>query len=132
MSDSPSLFRQFVRFAGVGVGGTSGHYATLLALVELLGMGAVVASSIGFIIGAIINYFLNHAYTFRSSIPHRSGLPKFLTVALGGILVNASAMAALHVQLGIHYVIAQIIATCLVLAWAFTGNRLWTFREMAR
>jgi putative flippase GtrA len=31
----------------------------------------------------------------------------------------------------LHYLIAQVIATGIVLIWNFLGNRIWTFRASA-
>lgn len=132
MPRQPSIAEQFVRFAIVGAGGTTGHYAILLILVELEIAAPMPASAIGFAIGAVVNYFLNHKYTFRSSVPHWNGLPKFLTIAAVGLALNTAVMALTRLNPPIHYVIVQIIATCVVLLWAFTANRAWTFNEIRR
>jgi putative flippase GtrA len=41
--------------------------------------------------------------------------------------VNAALLAALVEGLGIHYLVAQIIATLAVLGVTFLANRTWTF-----
>ena len=132
MPHSLTISQQFIRFALVGAGGTAGHYVVLLTLVELRLAAPVPASSTGFVVGAIVNYFLNREFTFRSAVPHRSGLPKFLTIASVGMVLNTSVMAFMRTQFDLHYVIAQILATCSVLLWAFTGNRAWTFNDVRR
>jgi len=132
LTHSLTISQQFIRFALVGAGGTAGHYLVLLTLVELRLAAPVLASTIGFVVGAIINYFLNRQYTFRSSVPHRSGLPKFLTIASVGMALNTSVMALMRTHFALHYVVAQIVATCSVLVWAFLGNRAWTFNDVRR
>ena len=52
---------QFLRFAGAGIFGTTAHYLVLLGLVELAGTNAVLASFIGFICGALVNYTLSRS-----------------------------------------------------------------------
>ena len=48
------------------------------------------------------------------------------------MVLNTSVMAFMRTQFDLHYVIAQILATCSVLLWAFTGNRAWTFNDVRR
>ena len=132
MPHSHTISQQFVRFALVGAGGTTGHYIVLLTLVELGIAAPVLASTIGFMTGAVINYFLNHKYTFKSTVRHRWGLPKFLAIASVGMMLNTSIMAWLRTQFDLQYVLAQIVATLAVLVWAFVGNRAWTFNDVRR
>ncbi len=119
--------KQFLRFTGVGAIGTTGHYITLVLLVEVMGIDAVPASLTGFVVGALINYHLNRTYTFRSDISHRIALPKFFTIAVAGALLNTLIMSLAINQLNIHYFLSQLMATGIVLVWGFLGNRLWTF-----
>lgn len=123
------VVRQFILFAGVGIVGTAGHYVILVALVEILSFDPVVASGVGFAGGAMINYYLNRSYTFESVVPHLIGLPKFLGVAAVGMLINTAIMAAAITFMQLHYILAQIIATGLVLIWNFLGNKYWTFAD---
>lgn len=119
--------QQFVTFAGVGAIGTSGHYAVLILLVQLFHTAPVVATSVGFIAGALINYILNYRITFSSDKRHREALPMFLTVACLGAIINGSIMSAgIHI-FELHYLIIQVIATCIVLTLNFIANKYWTF-----
>lgn len=120
---------QFLLFAGVGAIGTAAHYGVLIALVRLARTDAVLASTAGFVVGAGVNYALNYLFTFNSSKRHTEALPKFFTVALLGMGINAAIMAGLVHQAGVHYLLAQIVATGLVLVWNFAGSKLWVFRE---
>ena len=120
---------QFVCFSGIGVIGTLTHYTTLLMLVEIAEVGAVLASACGFVVGALVNYLLNYRYTFRSKRRHHEAISKFFTVALVGLGLNTLIMSLAIGILFLHYLLAQVIATGLVLIWNFSGNRWWTFRE---
>lgn len=115
---------KFLRFATVGAIGTSVHYVILWGLVTA-GVAVLLASTIGAIGGALINYILNYRYTFNSKVAHRSALVKFFAVALIGLLLNLLIMASLT---QLHYYIAQIIATFFVLVWNYIANLLWTFK----
>ena len=118
---------QFFRYAGAGAIGTTAHYAVLIALVQLAGAGAVAASTVGAIAGALVNYALNHRFTFASRRTHRAALPRFLVVAGGGVVLNAAVMAAMLAAVPAHYLVAQVAATGVVLVAGFLANRKWTF-----
>ncbi len=118
---------QFFRYAGAGAVGTAFHYAVLIALVQLANIGAVAASTAGAITGAIVNYALNHRFTFASRRTHGRALPRFALVALAGVVLNAIVVAAVLAAAGPHYLVAQVVATAAVLGAGYLANRLWTF-----
>ncbi len=126
-----TLVNQFLFFSGVGAIGTLGHYLTLIAMVEVVSVRPVFSSILGFIVGALVNYFLNYHITFKSAKSHHEAMPKFFVVALVGLAMNTAIMGVTTESLGFHYLLAQVISTGLVLIWNFTGNRLWTFWERA-
>jgi len=121
------MIAQFVRYAGAGVIGTAAHYAVLVTLVQVAQTGAVAASTAGAIVGAGINYFLNHRFTFASEQSHRRALPRFAAVAAAGVVLNALVLAAVLALAGSHYLVAQVIATLVVLLAGYLANRTWTF-----
>lgn len=97
--------RQFLAYLGVGVVGTGGHYLVLVALVRGLGVDPVLATTAGFTVGAVINYFANYHLTFRSRQGHAGTMPRFFAVAGAGAAVNAGVMAGCHRGLGLHYLL---------------------------
>lgn len=121
--------KQFLTFAGVGAIGTAGHYMTLLVLVELFSVAPVYATTFGFIVGAVINYFLNYKYTFRSDKPHTEALIKFFVIAILGAVINSMIMYLGVSYTKINYIIAQFFATGLVLLWNYLLNKYWTFSQ---
>jgi len=118
---------QFLRYAGAGAIGTVTQYAILVACVQFLGTDAVAASTAGAIAGALVNYALNHRFTFASRRTHRVALPRFAAVAGAGILLNAAVLAATLAVARPHYLAAQVVATAAVLGAGFLANRKWTF-----
>ena len=123
------ILRQFIKFAGVGVVGTVAQYLTLFLLVQFAGVYPVAASTAGFVLGAFVNYSLNYIYTFRSSKSHFEAMPKFFTVAAVGLFLNGLIMQFFISYFALPYIVAQLIATALVLLWNFAANRMWTFME---
>lgn len=122
--------KQFATYVAVGGIGTAFHYAILLTLVRGFAVSAVVASAVGFTGGAVVNYFLNYFWTFKSSKNIGRTFSKFFVIALAGLLINTSLMSVLTARIAIHYFVAQIIATGCVTGITFFGNRHWTFLEV--
>jgi len=122
------LLGRLVGFTGVGAIATAAQYGILLLLVTFAGSSPTVASSVGFALSALMNYCLNHRYTFRSNTLHAVALPRFATMALIGLALNALLMWLLTTRLSVHYLAAQIITTGAVLAWNFWISDRWTFR----
>ncbi len=120
---------QFALFSIVGLFSAIGHYGTLIGLRELVGIEPVTASLAGYLVGGTISYVLNYRFTFRSTKEHREALTKFLGVAAVGFVLNGVLMAAFTGPGKLHYLIAQILTTLVILLWSYSSNRYWTFRE---
>ena len=121
---------QFFWYIVAGGIATAVHYAVLVALVELSGLGAAPSASIGALCGAAVAYFANRHMTFAEShARHVQALPRFMLIALLGAVVNGAVVWLGVHQLGWHYLLAQVLATVLVLGLTFRLNRLWTFAQ---
>ena len=127
MTEGNGRTPRFLRYAGAGAVGTAVHYSTLIALVQAGIATPVVGSTLGATGGALVNYALNHRYTFGSRRAHVQALPRFAAVAAAGIVLNAAVLAALLAVFSSHYLLAQVVATLAVLAFGFVANRRWTF-----
>ena len=123
------LLHRVLRFAAVGAVGTLAHYSLLLALVEGAGVDPVAGSVAGFVFGALVNYTMNRRLVFRSDRAHAEAMPRFFAVAGIGLLWNALLMYLLAELAGLHYLLAQVLTTGLLMLWHYAGNALWTFRH---
>jgi putative flippase GtrA len=122
-----TLLREFPVFVVVGGIATAAHYLLLVFLVQAFGVEPTVASTAGLILGAIVNYVLNYRITFRSRRAHMIAVPRFAVAATTGMFLNGLFVAVgVHV-VALHYMIAQVISTGLILAWNFLINKYWTF-----
>jgi putative flippase GtrA len=118
---------QFSRYAGAGMLGTAAHYATLIMLVQGGVVTPVVGTTMGAVAGALVNYLLNYHFTFRSRRAHAHAAPRFAAVAAAGIVLNTAVFALLLGGVGAHYLVAQVVATLVVLVFGYLANRRWTF-----
>lgn len=123
----PRQLRAFFLFGSAGVVAAVFHYGTLIGLCELLDFSPVPASALGFLVGGCVNYLFNYHLTFMSDRHHAIAVPLFLLIALVGLGLNTIAMAVLVEILSVQYVLAQVIATTLILFWHFFANARWTF-----
>lgn len=126
---NPKILVQFCSFAFVGALGTIVHYAVLIFFVQIVTIDPVYSSTLGFIAGAFVNYFLNYRYTFKSSQKHPVTMIRFFLIATAGMFINMGIMYYLINKMHIYYLISQIIATTFVLMWNFILNKFWTFSE---
>ena len=119
--------RTFARYSAVGAFATLVHYLVLVGWVELAGWPAYLGSGAGAIVGAQLAYAGNRWLTFRHRGALRASWPRFQATALLGALLGA-AIVGVGVRLGLHYLIAQALATLLSLLLTFAINRAWAFR----
>jgi putative flippase GtrA len=117
----------FGRYLLVGIAATGVHYLILLAMVESAGCPAWISAAAGSIVGAIVAYAGNWHFTFLRSAQHVQALPRFLLVAGWGAGANGLIVWLGATQLGLHYLLAQAIATLVVVVLTFQVNRIWTF-----
>ena len=121
-----ALLPSFMRYTAVGACATAMHYLVLVLCVEQGWLPAWAASGLGAIVGAQVAYAGNRWFTFayRGEVG-RSWLRFQGTAAFGAVL--GMAVVAGAVAMGLHYLLAQIVATGLILALTYAINRAWTF-----
>lgn len=122
-----ALSDQFLRYALVGIAAAIGHYGTLIGLVATGAAGAVAASLAGFVVGGVISYVLNRRFTFESDKSHAGAVPRFAAIAVAAFLMTGALMWAFTTFTPLHYLLAQLVTTGIVLVWTFFANRFWTF-----
>lgn len=121
------LLSQFSKFFLVGGFSTALQYLILFALVHAGGVDPVLASSVGYVLSAVANYDLNYRLTFRSQVPYLGGMFRYALVMTAGFLLNGGIMAGGTKLLALHYLVAQVAATIVVLFWNFYAHRRWTY-----
>jgi len=117
-----------LRFLGVGGLATALQYLLLIAAVELFGVGTVLASALAYLISSVANYLLNYYFTFSSGAGHRVAIFKFAVVVAFGLGINSGLMFLLTKFSNIHYVIAQMLSTSVVLIFNYLAHKNWTYR----
>lgn len=119
---------QFLSYTLVGCIATLAHYSLLVCFVELLSITPWLASIYGAMFGAFVSYALNRVITFsQSTKPHSIAFLRFFVVAIIGALSNGILVWIGIELLGLHYLIAQFLATLITFITTFQLNKSWTF-----
>jgi putative flippase GtrA len=122
-----ALIELFFKYTAAGSIATAVHYAIFLALIDFSFWIPWKATLLASSVGAVVAYVLNYHFTFYSTAIHRIILPKFLLVAALGVLIQTLIVAMLNQHWHLHYLLAQLIATCIGLIVTFLINDFWTF-----
>lgn len=127
--------RQFVKFALVGLSGLAVNFLVFTVLQRLVpnhsgGVEFTTIYSIAFLSGGASNYFLNRAWTFRST--GHVGLEglSFMTVSVVALVVGLLVSAAIAPELGRGHK-TWFISTIAGIVVNFFANKYWTFRAAA-
>lgn len=125
-----AVLAQFVRYATCGALSALVHVAVLVMLVEFLQMPSTMASALGFACAIPVNYLLQHRFVFGSGGGHQSFFPRYLAVTLLSMGLNVALHWLLTFWVGLHYVLAQILALGVVVLVNFAVNRYFTFEPV--
>lgn len=125
------LMERFIKWSVVGTIGAVVDYTILIALVERVGLYALIAQAISFTCAVVNNYILNRTWTF-GDIKHKGPavqFTQFFIVSVAGLGTRSVIFYFLFEVLGLWYIYATAIAIIIVLIWNFFANLVWTFRE---
>ena len=122
-----SLALELSRYLTASVIGTVAHYCLMMALIYLATVDAVVASTCGAIIGAVIIYVLNYYVTFRSTKTHQVAATRFAIVAVLSVVMNGLILKGMLTWFDWHTMMLQGITTLTVFGLTYLLNRTWTF-----
>ena len=93
--------------------------------------GVLRATLAGALASILLNYLLCVHWVFKTRNVARQWLELkvFLAIGLSGLGVNLLATHLLADRLGLPAFAAKVIASGLVVAWAFTNKKLWLFAD---
>lgn len=124
--------RQFIKFAIVGASGFVVNFVIFTLLQRVVPnytatLPYMTIYSVAFLLGGVSNYFLNRAWTFRSTGDvGREGL-SFMTVSVMALVVGLAVSAIVAPWLG-HGHKTWFVSTVAGIFVNFFVNKYWTFR----
>jgi putative flippase GtrA len=125
---SPASWWQLLKFGLVGASGYLINLAVFALLSENLGVHHTIAAIGAFCVAITSNFFWNRHWTFDATDGHAGfQAARFLTVSLGGLLINLGVLEALVRGTSLGDLAAQAIAVAVAMPFNFLGNKFWTF-----
>lgn len=121
------FYDRFIQYSMAGLFGTIVHWMLFVLLILYNKEQVVRASGIGFLCGAVVNYFLNYYLTFHSDKKHIESASKFSVVAVLLFGINISLMYLFVQLLMIPALPSQILSTAVVLPVGYMLNKYLTF-----
>lgn len=134
LTGEPDTLRaQLVRSAVAGVACAAVEW-TLFLIAHHGGMATVAATLTAAVAAILVNYLLSIWWVFWTRNVGRQWLELkiFLLIGGSGLLVNAGAMALLVDRWLLPPLAGKILASGLVVAWAFANKKLWLFADRHR
>jgi putative flippase GtrA len=122
---------QFLKFGVVGVSNTLIAFAVYTVLLKGFGVWYILASAIGFAMGAVNGFLWNRRWTFRGHVGDALTPVRWGIVQTCGLGLNLGLLYVFVHDAGIDKLLAQAFATGVVTVLTFLANRAWTFRVHA-
>lgn len=119
---------KFIKFGTVGFSGLIVDFGSTYICKEKLYVQKYFANSIGFLLAATGNYFLNRIWTFASNNPHVfNEFVKFFIVSLIGLGLSNVFIWLIHQKGRLNFYLAKFFAIGVTMLWNFGANFLYTF-----
>jgi putative flippase GtrA len=125
-----TITRRFQKFLLVGAIGLAVNQGALFALVDQAGLAVAMASPIAIFLSMIVTFTLNERWTWQDRghgrILHRALL--YGSINSGGLLINWLTLISLE-QIGLNYLVANLIGAGIAAVWNFSLNHALTWRR---
>lgn len=121
---------QFFRYGFVSLAALIVDFGGLVLLKEAFHINYVVAATLSFTGGLVVNYLLSKAWVFKASkFRSRSAeFSLFAGIGIVGLVLNDVILWALTSHLGIYYVLSKLVATAVVFFWNFGARKILVFK----
>ena len=122
------LLWKFLKFCIVGSSGMIVDFGTTWLLKEKVRINKYFANSLGFILAATSNYFLNRFWTFQSENTQvATEYISFVLISIVGLGINNSVVYILTERVRLNFYLSKLFAVAVVTIWNFSMNCLITF-----
>ena len=127
---SVTITRRFQKFLLVGAVGLGVNQGVLFALVDQASLAVAMASPIAIFLSMIVTFILNERWTWHDRVQgrilHRAVL--YGSINSGGLLINWLTLVSLH-QIGLDYLVANLVGAGFAATWNFSLNHALTWRR---
>ena len=124
------LAQRFQKFLLVGAVGLAVNQAMLFVLADFASIRLPVASPTAIATSMLVTFLLNEAWTWhdrgRGRIATRAAV--YASVNSGGLAINTGVLLALEREMGLHYLLANLVGAGVAAVWNFGLNHFVTWR----
>lgn len=117
-------FVQFIRYGIVGVVAAAFDTGTLLLLANVFGISYIVAGTVGFALGTVVNYALSVTWVFRRTSQPYVEMALFVLIGAAGLIVNDVTLWAGQSWFGLELFWAKILAIVVGFLWNFILRKI--------
>ncbi len=127
-------FHQFARYVVAGAAAMLVDTGALWFLFEIAHFHRILAGSIGFALGALVNYLFSVFWVFsRRKVKNRYlEIISFVIIGLIGVGLNAGILELLNGGLNLHILPAKGISLSIVFFWNFFARKLFLFSKKGK
>ncbi len=104
---------------------TAAHYGVMWLSLQA-GLTSLVATSIGFIFGAVTRFFLSYFHVFSSEVAIPMAMGRFIVALLVQLACNGLLLNEIHKFIPIWE--AQVVTTISLTVFTYIAHRVWVFR----
>jgi putative flippase GtrA len=122
--------QQLRRYLVAGGAAALLHLGILAALVSGLAIPATIATVIGFCAACALNYTIQYHWTFAAKGRHTAVAVRYVLVTFLMLGVNTAVFWTLYRRAGAPYLLAQMLATGVVVLLNYESNRRYTFKNI--
>jgi uncharacterized membrane protein/putative flippase GtrA len=130
---SGSRNRRLLQYVLVGALGLGINQGVLFLATGIVGLSYVVGGTLSRVVSVLANYGINDAWTWRNrggagarEYVVRGG--KYVLTRIVGIAIGLAALVVFVELLGLHYLIANVLAVGVGVAWGFGASERWVWR----
>ena len=125
LSPTQNGFLQFFRYAFVGGIAALVDWGTLFLLTDGLHLHYLVSAILAFAAGLAVNFLLSKRFVFRAQTARMHPAAEFAAYALIGVIgLGLTELILWLLAPVMHYMLAKLIATAVVLVWNYAARKL--------
>ncbi|MEN2738050.1 GtrA family protein [Microbacterium sp. X-17] len=117
-------FVQLVRYGIVGVVAAAFDTGTLLLLTNVFGVSYLVAGTVGFAVGTVVNYAMSVTWVFRRTSQPYVEMALFVLIGAAGLVVNDVTLWAGQAWFGLDLFWAKMLAIVVGFLWNFILRKI--------
>ncbi len=117
-------FVQLIRYGLVGVVAACVDTGTLLVLANVLGVDYLIAGTVGFILGTIVNYAISVTWVFQRTSQPYVEMALFALIGAAGLVVNDLTLWAGQTWFDLDLLWAKVLAIIVGFLWNFILRKI--------